>query len=149
MSVHFVKLAHGPYLAAGFRVFRETSGHPMNESCALLPKAHESHEVIPDDANKVMRTSNSQCIIVTDSAAKPVSSNAWSQVSCHTTKSGSSEYLFPDSASPPYSRLGLKLDMDDRTLVMAMVNGIGVILTNDEKWSHLSDLRREGLIDLM
>jgi hypothetical protein len=39
------------------------------------------------------------------------------------------------------------LDMDDRTLVMAMVNGIGANLTNDEKRAHLIDLRREHLID--
>ena len=39
------------------------------------------------------------------------------------------------------------LDMDDRTLVMVMVNGIGANLTNDEKRAHLSDLRREHLID--
>jgi hypothetical protein len=39
------------------------------------------------------------------------------------------------------------LDMDDRTLVMVMVKGIGAKLTNDEKRAHLTDLRREHLID--
>jgi len=39
------------------------------------------------------------------------------------------------------------LDMDDRTLVMVMVNGIGANLTNEEKRSHLLDLGRERLID--
>ena len=39
------------------------------------------------------------------------------------------------------------LDMNDRTLVMVMVNGIGANLTNDEKRAHLADLRRERLID--
>lgn len=39
------------------------------------------------------------------------------------------------------------LDMDDRTLVVVMVNGIGANLTNDEKRAHLADLRREHLID--
>ncbi len=39
------------------------------------------------------------------------------------------------------------LDMNDRTLVMVMANGIGANLTNDEKRAHLSDLRREHLID--
>jgi hypothetical protein len=39
------------------------------------------------------------------------------------------------------------LDMDDRTLVMVMVNGIGANLTNEEKRAHLIDLRREHLID--
>ena len=38
------------------------------------------------------------------------------------------------------------LDMDDRALVMVMVNGIGANLTNDEKRAHLIDLRREHLI---
>jgi hypothetical protein len=39
------------------------------------------------------------------------------------------------------------LDMDDRTLVMVMVNGIGANLTNDEKRAHLTHIRREHLID--
>jgi hypothetical protein len=39
------------------------------------------------------------------------------------------------------------LDMNDRTLVMVMVNGIGARLTNAEKRAHLVDLRREHLID--
>jgi hypothetical protein len=39
------------------------------------------------------------------------------------------------------------LDMDDRTLTMVMVNGIGANLANDEKRAHLIDLRREHLID--
>jgi hypothetical protein len=39
------------------------------------------------------------------------------------------------------------LDMDDRTLAMVMVKGIGSNLTNDEKRAHLIDLRREHLID--
>ena len=39
------------------------------------------------------------------------------------------------------------LDMDDRTLVIVMVNGIGASLTNDEKRAHLADLRREHLVD--
>jgi hypothetical protein len=38
-------------------------------------------------------------------------------------------------------------DMDDRTLVMVMVNGIGKNLTNDEKRAHLQDLGRGHLID--
>ena len=33
------------------------------------------------------------------------------------------------------------LDIDDRTLVMMMVNGIGENLTNDEKRAHLTDMR--------
>ena len=33
------------------------------------------------------------------------------------------------------------LGIDDRTLVMMMVNGIGENLTNDEKRAHLTDRR--------
>jgi hypothetical protein len=39
------------------------------------------------------------------------------------------------------------MDMDDRTLVMVMVSGIGAHLTNDEKRAHLTDLRRQHLIE--
>ena len=39
------------------------------------------------------------------------------------------------------------LDMNDRTLVMVMVCGIGAHLTNDEKRAHLTDLKRAHLID--
>src|ERR1700675_4686410 len=39
------------------------------------------------------------------------------------------------------------MDMDDRSLVRVMVSGIGSHLTNDEKRAHLTDLRRQHLID--
>jgi hypothetical protein len=39
------------------------------------------------------------------------------------------------------------LDMNDRTLVLVLLNGIGAHLTNDEKRAHLTDLKREHLID--
>lgn len=39
------------------------------------------------------------------------------------------------------------LDMSDRSLVLAMTQGIGAHLTNDQKRAHLQDLGREGLID--
>jgi len=39
------------------------------------------------------------------------------------------------------------MDMNDRTLVMVMVNGIGANLTSDEKRAHLIDLKRQHLID--
>ena len=39
------------------------------------------------------------------------------------------------------------MDMNDRTLVIVMTQGIGAHLTNDEKRAHLADLRREDLID--
>jgi hypothetical protein len=38
------------------------------------------------------------------------------------------------------------LDMNDRSLVMVMTQGIGAHLTNDEKRPHLADLKRT-LID--
>jgi hypothetical protein len=37
--------------------------------------------------------------------------------------------------------------MTDRTLVMVMVNEIGAHLTNDEKRAHLTELKRDHLID--
>src|SRR5215467_5268462 len=39
------------------------------------------------------------------------------------------------------------LDMNDRSLVMVMTQGIGAHLTNDEKRTHLTDLKRDHLID--
>jgi hypothetical protein len=39
------------------------------------------------------------------------------------------------------------MDMPDLSLVMAMVDGIGANLTNDQKRAHLIDLKREHLID--
>jgi hypothetical protein len=44
-------------------------------------------------------------------------------------------------------RRGYWLDMNDRSLVMVMTNGIGAHLTNDEKGAHLTDLMRSHLID--
>src|SRR4029079_3754742 len=37
--------------------------------------------------------------------------------------------------------------MNDRSRVMLMTQGIGAHLTNDEKRAHLTDLKREHLID--
>jgi hypothetical protein len=39
------------------------------------------------------------------------------------------------------------MDMTDRTLIQVMTHGIGAHLTNDEKRAHLTDLRREHLVD--
>jgi hypothetical protein len=39
------------------------------------------------------------------------------------------------------------MDMPGTTLVMVMTQGIGANLTNDEKRAHLTDLKREHLID--
>lgn len=50
-------------------------------------------------------------------------------------------------ASGKLVRRSYWLGMTDGSLVMAMVNGIGAHLTNDEKRAHLTDLKREHLID--
>ena len=39
------------------------------------------------------------------------------------------------------------LDMSDRSLVMAMTQGVGANLSNDHKRAHIADLKREILID--
>jgi hypothetical protein len=54
---------------------------------------------------------------------------------------------FVRDASNKLVRRGYRMDMNDRTLVMVMVNGIGANLSNDEKRAHLSDMKREHLID--
>ncbi len=54
---------------------------------------------------------------------------------------------FARDVSNKLVRRGHWLDMNDRSLVMAMTSGIGAGLTNDEKRAHLIDLRREHLID--
>ncbi len=36
---------------------------------------------------------------------------------------------------------------NDRSIVMVMTNGIGAHLTNDEKRAHLTDLKRDHLVD--
>jgi hypothetical protein len=67
-------------------------------------------------------------------------------------------YYEPDLSADPNSpfvrdaanklvRRGYWMDMNDRTLVMVMTQGIGANLTNDEKRMHLADLKREHLID--
>ena len=38
-------------------------------------------------------------------------------------------------------------DMNDRSFVLAMTQGLDANLTNDEKRAHLADLKREHLID--
>ena len=58
----------------------------------------------------------------------------------------------PDSPFAPDAdnkliRRNYWLDMNDRSLVLAMTQGIGAHLTNDEKRAHLSDLKRGHLVD--
>ena len=54
---------------------------------------------------------------------------------------------FARDASNKLVRRGYWLDMNDRSLVMVMTNGIGAHLTNDEKRAHLIDLKRDHLIE--
>ena len=44
-------------------------------------------------------------------------------------------------------RRGFWLDMSDRSLVLAMTQGVGAPLSNDHKRAHLRDLGRAHLID--
>ena len=54
---------------------------------------------------------------------------------------------FVRDAADKLVRRSYWMDMTDQTLVMAMTRGIGANLTNDEKRAHLTDLRRDQLID--
>jgi hypothetical protein len=54
---------------------------------------------------------------------------------------------FVRDANDKLVRRSYWLDMNDRTLVMVMTQGIGAHLTNDEKRAHSIDIRREHLID--
>ena len=54
---------------------------------------------------------------------------------------------FARDASNKLVRRSYWLDMNDRSLVMVMTNGIGAHLTNDQKRAHLTDLKRDHLID--
>jgi len=53
---------------------------------------------------------------------------------------------FTRDANNNLIRRGYWLDMNDRSLVLAMTQGLGANLTNDEKRAHLADLKREHLI---
>jgi hypothetical protein len=54
---------------------------------------------------------------------------------------------FARDADGKLVRRGFWLDMSDRSLVLAMTQGTGAHLTNDQKRAHLHDLGREHLID--
>ncbi len=54
---------------------------------------------------------------------------------------------FARNAQNKLVRRSCWLDMNDRSLVMVMTRGIGAHLSNDEKWAHLTDLKRGHLID--
>jgi hypothetical protein len=54
---------------------------------------------------------------------------------------------FVRDANSKLVRRSYWLDMDDKSLVLVMTQGIGADLTNEEKRAHLGDIRREHLID--
>ncbi len=39
------------------------------------------------------------------------------------------------------------LDMSDRSVILAMTQGVGTVLSNDQKRAHLNDIGRAHLID--
>jgi len=57
------------------------------------------------------------------------------------------ENPFVRDADDKLMRRSFWLDLSDRSLVLAMTQGIGAGLTNDHKRAHLEDIGREGLID--
>ena len=57
------------------------------------------------------------------------------------------ENPFARDADDKLIRRSYWLDMGDRSLVLAMTQGVGAGLTNDQKRAHLRDIGREGLID--
>ena len=58
-----------------------------------------------------------------------------------------SDSPFARDAQNKLVRRSYWLDMNDRSLVMVMTNGIGAHSTNDEKRAHLTDLECDHLID--
>ena len=54
---------------------------------------------------------------------------------------------FARDANNKLVRRSFWLDMGDRSIVMALTQGIGADLSNDQKRAHLADIRREHLID--
>ena len=53
---------------------------------------------------------------------------------------------FARDADNKLVRRGFWLDMSDRSVVLAMTQGVGANLTNDQKRAHLCDIGREALI---
>jgi len=54
---------------------------------------------------------------------------------------------FARDADSKLVRQSFWLDMSDRSLVLAMNNGVGISLTASEKRTHLEDVGRSHLID--
>ena len=68
------------------------------------------------------------------------------------------QFYIPDFDSAPDSpfardannklvRRSFWLDMSDKSIVMALTQGIGAHLSNDQKRAHLADIRRQHLVD--
>ena len=53
---------------------------------------------------------------------------------------------FARGVNDKFIRRGFWLDMSDQSLVLAMTQGVGSHLTNDEKRAHLTDLKRDHLV---
>ena len=60
---------------------------------------------------------------------------------------GPAESPFMRDGEGKLIKRGYWLDMSDRSLVLAMTQGVGKALTADEKRAHLADIRREHLVD--
>ena len=54
---------------------------------------------------------------------------------------------FARDAAGKLVRRGYWSDMSDRSVIMAMTQGVGAHLTNDQKRTHLNDIGRGSLID--
>ncbi len=54
---------------------------------------------------------------------------------------------FARDADGKLVRRGYWLDIGDRTLILAMTQGIGARIPSEQKRAHLSDIGREHLID--
>jgi hypothetical protein len=54
---------------------------------------------------------------------------------------------FARDAAGKLVRRGYWLDLSDRSVIMAMTQGVGAHLTNDQKRAHLNDIGRASLID--
>ena len=54
---------------------------------------------------------------------------------------------FARDAAGKLVRRGYWLDLSDRSVIMAMTQGVGAHLTNDQKRAHLTDIGRGLLID--
>lgn len=54
---------------------------------------------------------------------------------------------FARDAEGKLVRRGFWLDLSDNSLVLAMTQGIGAPLTNEQKFAHLADIGRANLID--